>query len=68
VQKSWWLKHLEYRGYTKEQQQFALQTLQDRYLAEISFDENNEMMLIGMHNLVRSLAITHREKLLTNKG
>jgi tetratricopeptide (TPR) repeat protein/DNA-binding CsgD family transcriptional regulator len=68
VQKSWWLKHLEYRGYTKEQQQFALQTLQDRYLAEISFDENNEMMLIGMHNLVRSLAITHREKLLTSLG
>lgn len=68
VQQSWWLRHLEYRGYTNEQQQFALQTLQDRYLVEISFLANNETMLIGMHNLVRSVAIAHYEKLLTQKG
>ncbi|MFM6007764.1 MAG: hypothetical protein ACKPB7_31680, partial [Sphaerospermopsis kisseleviana] len=53
---------------TNEQQQFALQTLQDRYLVEISFLANNETMLIGMHNLVRSVAIAHYEKLLTQKG
>jgi DNA-binding CsgD family transcriptional regulator len=67
VKRSWWLKHLEYRGYTNEQQEFALQNLKDRYLAEISFDPNNEIILIGMHNLVRSVAINHRQKLFTQE-
>jgi DNA-binding CsgD family transcriptional regulator len=67
VKRSWWLSHLEYRGYTNEQQEFALQNLKDRYLAEISFDPNNEIMLIGMHNLVRSVAINHRQNLFTQE-
>ncbi|MBD2691627.1 LuxR C-terminal-related transcriptional regulator [Anabaena catenula] len=68
VQKGWWLRHLEYRGYTDEQQKLALETLKDRYLIEISFDQNNGMILIGMHNLVRSVAINHRQKLCTQEA
>ncbi|MFM2060632.1 MAG: hypothetical protein RLZZ507_302 [Cyanobacteriota bacterium] len=64
VQQSWWLRHLQYRQCTEEQQKIALQTLEDRYLVEVTFDQNNGWKLIGMHNLVRSVAIAHHEKLL----
>lgn len=67
VQKSWWLRHLEYRGCTGEQQILALQALQDRFLVEVTFDQDNVSILVGQHNLVRSIAITHREKLSTQQ-
>ncbi|MBC1238651.1 caspase family protein [Nostoc sp. 2RC] len=62
VKKSWWLKHLQYRGYDIEQQELALQALRDRFLVEVAFDHNHERLL-GQHNLIRSVSISHREKL-----
>jgi DNA-binding CsgD family transcriptional regulator len=65
VQITWWLRHLQYRGCTLEQQNSALQTLRDRYLVEVTFDQDNGTILIGMHNLVRSIALSHHQKILT---
>jgi hypothetical protein len=67
VRQNWWLKHLEYEGYDDEEQQIALQTLRDRFLVDEGFDENN-CRLIGQHNLVRSVAIAHREQLDSNSA
>jgi DNA-binding Xre family transcriptional regulator len=63
VQKSYWLSHLEYRGYSEERQKAAMQTLRDRYLVEDGgIDDDNEQ-LVGQHNLIRNVAINHRLKL-----
>jgi hypothetical protein len=67
VKQSWWLRHLEYRGYDDEQQRSALQALRDRYLVEVTFDQDSAAVLVGQHNLVRSVAISHRDKLSTEQ-
>lgn len=62
VKQEWWLRHLEYRGYTPEQQRTALQSLRDRYLLDESLDgEGNR--LLGLHALIRSVALDHRRVL-----
>jgi len=62
VKESWWLEHLEYEEYRSEQQSAALQTLKDRFLIEEVLDERKGR-LIGQHNLIRSVAIAHRQTL-----
>lgn len=63
VQKSWWMSHLEYRGYSNEQQKSAIQTLRERYLVEDGGIDDEDERLVGQHNLIRSVAISHRLKL-----
>jgi hypothetical protein len=63
VQESWWLSHLEYRGYSEEQQKSAMQTLRERYLAEDGGIDDEDERLVSQHNLIRSVAIAHRLKL-----
>ena len=65
VQKSWWLRHLESRKCNQDQQQSAFQALEDRHLIEISLEQQQGIILIGMHNLVRSVALRHYQNLLT---
>lgn len=62
VKQSWWLRHLEHRGLTKEEQQAALIALRERYLVEWVI-EPGQGVLVGQHNLVRSVALQHREHL-----
>jgi hypothetical protein len=63
VQESWWMSHLEYRGYSNEQQKSAIQTLRERYLVEDGGIDDEDERLVGQHNLIRSVAISHRLKL-----
>lgn len=63
VQESWWLSHLEYRGYSDEQQKSAIQNLRERYLVEDGGIDDEDERLVGQHNLIRSVAIAHRLKL-----
>ncbi|HBW87403.1 MAG TPA: ATP-binding protein [Cyanobacteria bacterium UBA11149] len=63
VQESWWLSHLEYRGYSEEQQKDAIQTLRERYLVEDGGIDDEDERLVGQHNLIRTVAIAHRLKL-----
>jgi DNA polymerase III delta prime subunit len=58
-----WLKRLGNQECTEEQQEKALEELSNRFLVEESINHNNKRVL-GQHNLVRSVAIAHREKLL----
>lgn len=60
VQQSWWLSHLEYRGYSEDQQKDAIQTLRERYLVEDGGIDDEDERLVGQHNLIRSVAISHR--------
>jgi AAA ATPase domain len=62
VKQNWWLKHLQYRGHNQQMQESALQALRDRYLVEETIDEHHGRLL-GQHNLIRSVAITHRKNL-----
>ncbi|HEY9829697.1 MAG TPA: phosphorylase, partial [Stenomitos sp.] len=63
VPESWWLSHLEYRGYDKHRCEDALQALRDRYLVEERGMDSEDERLVGQHNLIRSVAINHRLKL-----
>lgn len=70
VQDSGWLRQLELyvkrlkkEVYTKEQQQKVLDDLCDRFLVEISLNHNSHRVL-GLHNLIRSVALEHRKDLL----
>ena len=63
VQESWWMSHLEYRGYSNEQQKLAIQTLRERYLVEDGGIDDEDERLVGQHNLIRSVALSHRLKL-----
>jgi hypothetical protein len=70
VQDSGWLRQLEVyvkrlrqEVYTKEQQQRILDDLCDRFLVEISLNHNSHRVL-GLHNLIRSVALEHRKDLL----
>jgi hypothetical protein len=48
---------------SEKQQEKALEELSNRFLVEESINHNNKRVL-GQHNLVRSVAIAHRKKLL----
>jgi hypothetical protein len=70
VQESGWLLQLERfiqrlrnQVYSKEQQQRVLQDLLDRYLVEIASTDESDRRLLGMHNLIRSVALEHRKNL-----
>jgi hypothetical protein len=63
VPESFWLSHLEYRGYDKQRCEDALQALRDRYLVEDRGIDHEDERLVGQHNLIRSVAINHRLKL-----
>jgi len=58
-----WLKRLGNQECSEEQQEKALEELINRFLVEESINHNNKRVL-GQHNLVRSVAIAHRKKLL----
>lgn len=60
VKEKWWIKTLEYDGYSKEQQNAAMQTLRERYLVENGGIDDEDNCLVGQHNLIRSVAIAHR--------
>ncbi|MEE3715918.1 ATP-binding protein [Tumidithrix elongata RA019] len=69
VQDSGWLRQLEVyvkrlrkETYDKEQQQKVLDELCDRFLVEISLNHNSHRVL-GLHNLIRSVALEHRKDL-----
>jgi hypothetical protein len=58
-----WLKRLGNQECSEKQQEKALEELSNRFLVEESINHNNKRVL-GQHNLVRSVAIAHRKKLL----
>ncbi|MEG4025247.1 ATP-binding protein [Microcoleus sp. S13C4] len=60
VKEKWWLINLEDEGYSKKQQQDAMQTLRNRYLVEDGGIDDEDNRLVGQHNLIRSVAIAHR--------
>ncbi|MFB2894923.1 ATP-binding protein [Aerosakkonemataceae cyanobacterium BLCC-F50] len=70
VQQEGWLmqlaafaKRLEGQSCSQERQEMALEQLCDRFLVEESVNHNNKRVL-GQHNLVRSVALSHYRKLL----
>lgn len=63
VQENWWLAHLEYRGYDRQRQRDAIEALRDRYLVEDGGIDEEDERLVGQHNLIRSVAISHRLEL-----
>jgi len=70
AKEEYWLKHLaqlvkrlENQDCSEQRQEKALEELCIRFLVEESVNSNNKRV-IGQHNLVRSLAIAHRKKLL----
>lgn len=60
-----WLKRLEHQDCSKERQVRAIEALANRFLIEESFNHNKKRVL-GQHNLIRSVAIEHRNQLLQN--
>lgn len=60
VKEKWWLINLEDEGYSEEQQKAAMQTLRERYLVEDGGIDDEDNRLLGQHNLIRSVAISHR--------
>jgi hypothetical protein len=63
VTKAAWLSHLEHEGYENMSQQQALTSLGDRFLVENGGYDDAEQLLVALHNLIRSKAITHRIQL-----
>jgi hypothetical protein len=64
VKEKWWLINLEDEGYSEDQQKEAMQTLRERYLVEDGGIDDEDNRLVGQHNLIRSVAISHRLMLL----
>jgi hypothetical protein len=69
VQESGWLfqlesyvKRLRNEIYSKAQQQNVLDELFGRFLVELS-PNHHDRRLLGMHNLIRSVALEHRKNL-----
>jgi hypothetical protein len=58
-----WLKRLENQDCSEERQDQALEELSNRFLVEESINHNNKRV-VGQHNLIRSVAISHRRRLL----
>lgn len=60
VPERFWLSHLEFEDYDREQQLLAITALRDRYLVEdCGFNQIDER-LVSQHNLIRSIAIDRR--------
>lgn len=68
VPEDWWLSHLEDWDLPEDEQITALDVLRDRYLVEESVDTVNEAYLLKQHNLIRSLSLSHLEKLAVNSA
>ncbi len=64
VPESFWLSHLELRNFDLQQQKLAIAALRDRFLIEDCGFCNNNERLVAQHNLIRSVAISHRLTLL----
>ena len=64
-----WLKRLEKKESSKERQTRAVEELDNRFLVETKTNQNGKRVL-GQHNLIRSVAIEHRNQLLQslNRG
>jgi AAA domain len=58
-----WLKRLEQQECNQARQVRAIEELENRFLVEVSFNHNKKRVL-GQHNLIRSVAIEHRNQLL----
>jgi len=58
-----WLKRLEQQECSKERLIRAIEELDNRFLVEASLNHNKKRVL-GQHNLIRSVAIEHRNQLL----
>jgi hypothetical protein len=74
VQESGWLlqldsyiQRLKNEVYSKEQQLQVLENLFGRFLVETSINHNDRRIL-GMHNLIRSVALEHRKDLFSEFG
>lgn len=70
VQQEGWLmqladlvEYLEEQECSQKRQENALNELRNRYLVEESLNHNNKLVL-GQHNLVRSVSLEHNRKLL----
>ncbi|NET34861.1 MAG: ATP-binding protein [Cyanothece sp. SIO1E1] len=61
VPEDWWLSHLEYLDLEADAEIAAMDALRDRYLVDEVL-ENNQYLL-KQHNLIRSLALEHLDKL-----
>lgn len=59
----WW-KRLEREECTKDRQNRALEELDNRFLVEKLSLNHNKKRILGQHNLIRSVAIEHRNQLL----
>ena len=57
-----YIQRLKQEVYSKEQQQKVLDDLFGRFLVETSNNHENHRVL-GMHNLIRSVALEHRKDL-----
>lgn len=60
----YWWKRLSQEECSEEKQIRALEELDNRFLVEESFNSNKKRVL-GQHNLIRSVAIEHRNQLLS---
>ncbi len=58
-----WLRRLGGQECSEDRQEKALEELSNRFFVERSINQNDKLIL-GQHNLVRSLALAHRSKLL----
>lgn len=63
VPDSWWLEHLSEMGISQNNQVIALTALRERYLIEESII--NDEVYLRQHNLIRSVSLTHLDKLIT---
>ena len=60
VPEGFWLSHLQFEGYDREQQKLAMTALRDRFLIEEGSFTQTDERLVSQHNLIRSIAISHR--------
>ena len=61
VPEDWWLTHLNYWDPDPEAQLAAIDALRDRYLVEEVLEDDEYRL--KQHNLIRSVALDHLDKL-----
>ena len=61
VPEDWWLSHLEDWDREVAEQLAALDVLRDRYLVEETTNDTD--LLLKQHNLIRSVSLSHLNKL-----
>lgn len=66
VKERLWLDQLAWRDICNQRQQDALRTLYERSLVERQNDDNGKR-LVGLHSLIRSIALEHHERLFSNR-